>query len=112
MLGEINPLNAKRKIAEIETFLNKYIPGAEGMKTRLKKYSSANKQLKTDNATLTQKVEDGKESIVERLETLKKLQELDDLKQIVKRIPKEILDTYKPITSKQQIQMQGEGRDA
>lgn len=38
LLGEVNPLNAKKKSAEIETLLEQYIPGVERMQTQMRKF--------------------------------------------------------------------------
>ncbi len=46
LLGDINPLNAKKRAAEVEALLEKYIPGVEKMRTWLKKYNTAYKELK------------------------------------------------------------------
>ena len=91
LLSEINPLNAKRKAAEIEALLDKYIPGVEKMRTQLGKYDGAYRDLRTRNAKLAKQVNDSKESIRERLETAEKLKELDELRQIVDAIPPEIV---------------------
>ena len=52
LLTEINPLNAKKKVAEIEALIDEYIPGVEQMKTKLKKYDTAYKTLKTEIQSL------------------------------------------------------------
>lgn len=95
LLADINPLNAKKRAAEIEALLDKYIPGVEKMRTRLKKYNTAYKELKAEVAALEKEVDASKESVVKRLETAQKLRELEELQKVVDNIPKEILDTYK-----------------
>ena len=95
LLGDINPLNAKKKAAEIEALLDKYIPGVEKMRTRLKKYNTAYKELKAEVASLEKEVDASKESVLKRLETGQKLRELEELQKVVDNIPKEILDAYK-----------------
>ena len=94
LLGDINPLNAKKRAAEIEVLLDKYIPGVEKMRTRLKKYNRAYQELKAEVASLEKEVDANKESILKRLETGQKLRELEELQKVVDNIPKEILDTY------------------
>ncbi len=94
LLGDINPLNAKKKAAEMEALLDKYIPGVEKMRTRLKKYNTAYKELKAEVAALEKEVDASKESVLKRLETAQKLRELEELQKVVDNIPKEILDTY------------------
>ena len=95
LLGDINPLNARKRAAEIEALLDKYIPGVEKMRTRLKKYNSAYKELKAEVAALEKEVDVSKESVLKRLETGQKLRELEELQKVVDNIPKEILDAYK-----------------
>ncbi len=95
LLGDINPLNARKRAAEIEALLDKYIPGVEKMRTRIKKYNAAYKELKAEVAALEKEVDASKESVLKRLETAQKLRELEELQKVVDNIPKEILDTYK-----------------
>ncbi len=94
LLSDINPLNAKKRAAEIEALLDRYIPGVEKMRTRLKKYNTAYKELKAEVAALEKEVDASKESVLKRLETAQKLRELEELQKVVDNIPKEILDTY------------------
>ena len=95
LLADINPLNAKKRAAEIEALLDKYIPGVEKMRTQLKKYNAAYKELKAEVASLEKEVDASKESVIKRLETGQKLRELEELQKVVDNIPKEILDAYK-----------------
>ena len=94
LLADINPLNAKKRAAEIEALIEKYIPRVEKMRTQLKKYNSACKELKAEVAALEKEVDASKESVLRRIETEQKLRELEDLQKVVDNIPKEILDTY------------------
>lgn len=55
LLGEVNPLNAKKKSAEIEALLEQYIPGVERMQTQMRKYDAAYKALRAENAGLKNK---------------------------------------------------------
>ena len=95
LLADINPLNAKKRAAEIEALIEKYIPRVEKMRTQLKKYNSAYKELKAEVAALEKEVDASKESVIRRIETAQKLRELEELQKVVENIPKEILDTYK-----------------
>lgn len=95
LLTDINPLNAKKKANEIEALLDEYIPGVEQMKTKLRKYDTAYKALKTEIAELEKKLDDSKESTLKKLEISRKLQELEELKKTVDNIPPEILKAYK-----------------
>lgn len=94
LLGDINPLNAKKRAAEIEVLLDKYIPGVEKMRTRLKKYNRAYQELKAEISDLEKQVDSSKESVLKRMEIAQKLRELEELQKVVENIPKEILDTY------------------
>ena len=94
LLGEVNPLNARKKSAEIEALLEQYIPGVERMQTQMRKYDAAYKALRAENAGLKKQVDSSKESIKHRLEVSQKLQELEELRQTVNNIPPEILQAY------------------
>ena len=94
LLSEVNPLNARRKSAEIEQLLEQYIPGVEKMKTQLKKYSGAYKQLKAENAELEKKLDANKESVQRRLELMQKLNELEELRRTIEDIPPDVLAAY------------------
>ena len=94
LLGEVNPLNAKKKSAEIETLLEEYLPGVERMQTKLRKYDAAYKDLKAENAALKKKENNSRESVKRRLEVAQQLQELEDLKRAVENVPPEILEAY------------------
>ena len=101
LLGEVNPLNAKKKSAEIEALLEQYIPGVERMQTQMKKYTAAYKSLEAENAELKKQVDSSKESVRHRLEVTQQLQELEELKRAVENIPPEILDTYSQFSRKE-----------
>ena len=94
LLADINPLNAKKRVAEIEALLEKYTPGVEKMRTRLKKYDAAYKELKAEIAALEKQVDASKESVTRRLELLQQVQELEKLRKIVDNVPTEILALY------------------
>ena len=94
MLADINPLNAKKRAAEIEVLLEKYTPGVEKMRTRLKKYDAAFKELKAELAALEKQVDASKESVTRRQFLLQQVQELEKLRKIVDNVPTEILALY------------------
>jgi len=94
LLGEINPLNAKKKSAEISALLNQYVPGVERMQTQMRKYDAAYRALLAENAGLKKQVDSSKESIKRRLEVSQQLQELEELRRTVENIPPEILQAY------------------
>lgn len=99
LLDEVNPLNAKKKSAEIETLLEQYIPGVERMQTQMRKYDAAYKALRAENAGLKKQVNSSKESIKRQLEVSQQLQELEELRRTIKKIPREVLDAYAQISS-------------
>ena len=104
LLGEVNPLNAKKKSAEIEALLERYIPGVERMQTQMRKYNTAYKALRAENAELKKQVDSSKESVRHRLEVSQQLQELEDLRRTVDNIPPEILQAYRSVPKFQKIE--------
>ena len=102
--GEVNPLNAKKKSAEIEALLEQYIPGVERMQTQMRKYDTAYKALRAENAELKKQVDSSKESVRHRLEVSQQLQELEDLRRTVDNIPPEILQAYRSVPKFQKIE--------
>lgn len=104
LLGEVNPLNAKKKSAEIEVLLERYIPGVERMQTQMRKYDTAYKALRAENAELKKQVDSSKESVRHRLEVSQQLQELEDLRRTVDNIPPEILQAYRSVPKFQKIE--------
>lgn len=101
LLGEVNPLNAKKKSAEIEALLEQYIPGVERMQTKLRKYDAAYKDLQAENAALKKKDDASRESVKRRLEVAQQLQGLDELRRVVENVPPEILEAYLQQTRKE-----------
>lgn len=104
LLGEVNPLNAKKKSAEIETLLEQYIPGVERMQTQMRKYDTAYKALRAENADLKKQVNSSKESIKRQLGISQQLQELEELRHTVNNIPPEILQAYQNGRQTKQIE--------
>ena len=104
LLAEVNPLNAKKKSAEIEALLERYIPGVERMQTQMRKYDTAYKALRAENAELKKQVDSSKESVRHRLEVSQQLQELEDLRRTVDNIPPEILQAYRSVPKFQKIE--------
>lgn len=103
LLGEVNPLNAKKKSAEIEALLEQYIPGVERVQTQMRKYDAAYKALRAENAGLKKQVNSSKESIKRQLEVSQQLQELEELRRTVDHIPPEILQAYQSKRTKASI---------
>ena len=95
ILNESNPFNKKSKTEELETLLDKYIPGVEVMRTKLKKYDKTYKELTEENAELEKKLSSAsKESVRKKLEISQKLNELDELRHTVDAIPDEVIRAY------------------
>lgn len=98
ILNDSNPFNKKTKAEELEALLDKYIPGVEGMRTKLKKYDKTYKELTEENAELEKKLSSAsRESIQKKLETQRKLSELDELRRTVEVLPPEVLKAAKKV---------------
>ena len=98
ILNDSNPFNKKTKAEELEALLDKYIPGVEVMRTKLKKYDKTYKELTEENAELEKKLSSAsKESVRKRLEISQKLNELDELRSTVEVLPPEILQAAKNV---------------
>lgn len=104
ILNDTNPFNKKAKLDELEALLGKYVPGAEALRTKLRKYDAAYKALTAENAALEKQLgAASKESVLKKLEINEKLRELDELHRMVDGIPPEILQAAKQVaTHKQQ----------
>lgn len=94
LLADTNLLNKKAKAEELETLLNKYVPGVEEMRTKLKKYDRVYRELRAENTALERQVESSKESTLKRLEIGRQLSELEELRRTVDAIPDEIMNRY------------------
>lgn len=95
ILNESNPFNKKAKAEELAELLDKYIPGLEVMRTKLKKYDKTYKELTEENAELEKKLSSAsKESVRKKLEISQKLNELDELRRTVDAIPNEVIRAY------------------
>ena len=95
ILNDSNPFNKKVKAEELEALLDKYIPGVEVMRTKLKKYDKTYKELTAENAELEKKLNSAsRESIQKKLEIQRKLSELDELRRTVDAIPDEVIRAY------------------
>ena len=103
ILNDTNPFNKKSKMDELEALLNKYIPGAEALRTKLKKYDAAYKTLTAENAAMEKQLDaSSKESVLKKLEINEKLRELDELHRMVDGIPPEILQAAKQVAAHKQ----------
>ena len=95
ILNDSNPFNKKSKAEELKTLMDKYVPGVEAMRTRLKKYDKTYKELTEENAELEKKLSSAsKESVRKKLEISQKLNELDELRRTVDTIPEEVIRAY------------------
>ena len=95
ILNDSNPFNKKAKAEELEALLDKYIPGVEVMRTKLKRYDKTYKELTEENAELEKKLSSAsKESVRKKLEISQKLNELDELRRTVDTIPEEVIRAY------------------
>ena len=92
LLNDTNPLTAKKRQAEIRVILQEYIPGAEKMRTHLKKYDAAFKELKAEKADLEKQLDNSKESSLRHMELLQKEQELEEYRKLVNSLPENIWD--------------------
>ena len=116
LLTGINALNAKSRAAEIQAFLEQYIPNVERMQTQLKKYKGAftdtmteNKRLKAAVEHLTAEKEELEkqlkaattESIQKKLRTGKLQEDYERARSILSQIPPEILRYYTANTHSQ-----------
>ena len=95
ILNDSNPFNKKAKAEELETLLDKYVPGVEAMRTKLKKYDKTYKELTAENAELEKELNSAsRESIQKKLEIQRKLSELDELRRTMNSIPDAIIREY------------------
>lgn len=96
ILNDTNPFNKKTKAEELAALLDKYIPGAEAMRTKLRKYDAAYRELTAENAALEKQLGvASKESVRKKLEISQKLGELEELHRMVDALPPEILQAAK-----------------
>ena len=95
ILNDTNPFNKKAKTEELAALLDKYIPGAEAMRTKLRKYDAAYRELTAENAALEKQLgAASKESVRKKLEISQKLGELEELHHMVDAIPDEVIRAY------------------
>jgi len=100
ILADTNPFNKKAKTEELEALLGSYIPAAEAMRTRLKKYDRLYQELTEENAALEKALDSAsRESVRKKLEIGQKLSELDDLRRTVDALPPELLQAAKKLSA-------------
>ena len=93
--SDSNLFNKKEKTEELEILLDKYIPGAERLRTKLKQYDKLYKELSAEKVDLEKQLSSAsKESVKRKLEITEKLSELDELRRTVDAIPTEVIRAY------------------
>ena len=93
--SDSNLFNKKEKTEELEILLDKYIPGAERLRTKLKQYDKLYKELSAEKVDLEKQLSSAtKESVKRKLEITQKLSELDELRRTVDAIPDDIIQAY------------------
>ena len=103
LLTGIEPLNSKKRAAEISKLLDGYIPAVEKMQTQLKKYNVAftetateNKRLKKKAAELERSLEaTTKTSVLKELRDAQLRRDYEDALALLERIPKEVLVEFR-----------------
>lgn len=99
LMADTNLLNKKAKTEEMAVLLDKYIPAVEAMRTKLKKYDRAYKELSDENTALATELQTVKNACKEKtsdvIKHAKMQQELCELHALVDRIPTEIVDAYR-----------------
>lgn len=95
LLTEVTPFNKGKKVAEIESLLKRYIPGMEQMRTKLKKYDGAFKEMKQEKEALLKQLDNSKESTITKFATLQQLSDYEELRRTVEFVPTEILEAAK-----------------
>ena len=103
ILNDTNPFNKKAKAEELEALLGKYVPGAEALRTKLRKYDKAYKALSDENRALEAELQTAKdaskEKIADRLKYGKTEQELCELHALIDNMPPEIVAAYRRKTT-------------
>ena len=103
VMDDANVFNAKGKLQEVEALLERFIPSVERMQTQLDQYKVAftdttveNASLKKEVAELQSKLDTAKRgSVQKKLDDAQLLNDYQELRRIVKRIPPEILERAK-----------------
>ena len=92
LMADTNIINKKTKTEELEALLERYIPGVEAMRTKLKRYDKAYKELTEEVSELGKKLDSAsRESIQKKLEINQKLSEFEELKRTVDALPPELV---------------------
>ena len=92
LMADTNIINKKTKTEELEALLERYIPGVEAMRTKLKKYDKVYKELTDEVSELEKKLDSAsKDSVQRKLEINQKLSELEELRKTVDALPPELI---------------------
>ena len=95
ILNDTHPFNKKAKAEELAALLDKYIPGTETMRTKLRKYDAAYRELTAEKTELEKELNSAsRESIQKKLEIQRKLSELDELRRTMDSIPDAVIREY------------------
>ena len=99
LMADTNLLNKKSKMEELGALLDKYVPASEAMRTKLKKYDKAYRELSDENTALEAELKTtqnaGREKIANKLKYGKMEQELSELHALMDNIPPEIIAAYR-----------------
>ena len=99
LMADTNLLNKKSKMQELGALLDKYVPASEAMRTKLKKYDKAYRELSDENTALEAELKTaqnaGREKIANKLKYGKMEQELSELHALMDNIPPEIIAAYR-----------------
>ena len=99
LTADTNLLNKKAKMEELGALLDKYVPASETMRTKLKKYDRAYRELSDENTALEAELKTaqnaGREKIANKLKYSKMEQELSELHALMDNIPPEIIVAYR-----------------
>ena len=111
LTADSNLLNKKAKMEELEALLDKYVPATEAMRTKLRKYDKAYRELSNENAALEAELQTaknaGKEKLANRLKYGNMEQELRELHALVDHIPPEIVAAYRSRATGQEKKREG-----
>lgn len=96
LLDEMNPFNSGRKKEELLVLLKKWFPQMENFSTQLKKYQVTIEDLLEENSKLEERAKAGESGKMKDALERKKLEsELHSMKQIMNRIPTEVMEALR-----------------
>ena len=93
LLDEMNPFNSGKKKEELLVLLKKWFPQMENFSGQLKKYQITIENLLEENSKLEARAKAGESGKMKKALERKKLEsELYSMKQIMSRIPPEVME--------------------